>query len=114
MSINSNNQPNPTALAREPIAIIGIGCRFPGASDAAAFWRLLHDGGDAVREVPADRWDSNAYYHPDAAMPGKMNTRWGGFLDNIDKFDAKFFRLSPREAIRMDPQQRLMLEVAWE
>jgi acyl transferase domain-containing protein/acyl carrier protein len=98
----------------EPIAIIGIGCRFPGANDPAAFWRLLRDGVDAIREVPADRFDQQAFYDPDPASPGKMNTRWGGFLEQVDQFDANFFGISPREALRMDPQQRLLLEVTWE
>jgi myxalamid-type polyketide synthase MxaE and MxaD len=98
----------------EAIAIIGLGCRFPGANDPGAFWRLLRDGGDAIREVPADRFDRHAFYDPDPAAPGKMNTRWGGFLDQVDQFDANFFGISPREALRMDPQQRLLLEVTWE
>jgi myxalamid-type polyketide synthase MxaE and MxaD len=98
----------------EPIAIIGIGCRFPGANDPAAFWQLLRDGVDAIREVPADRFDQHAFYDPDPAVPGKMNTRWGGFLGQVDQFDPNFFGISPREALRMDPQQRLLLEVAWE
>jgi len=98
----------------EPIAIIGIGCRFPGANDPAAFWRLLRDGVDAIREVPSDRFDQHAFYDPDPATPGKMNTRWGGFLDQVDQFDANFFGISPREALRMDPQQRVLLEVTWE
>jgi phthiocerol/phenolphthiocerol synthesis type-I polyketide synthase C len=90
----------------EPIAIIGIGCRFPGADGPAAFWRLLSDGVDAVTEVPPDRWDVDA--------AETTTTRWGGFLDQVDQFDAQFFGISPREAARMDPQQRLLLEVAWE
>src|SRR5664280_3824261 len=98
----------------EPIAIIGIGCRFPGAKDPAAFWRLLRDGVDAIREVPADRFDAQKFYDPDPAAPGKMNTRWGGFLEQVDQFDPNFFGISPREAMRMDPQQRLLLEVTWE
>jgi acyl transferase domain-containing protein/acyl carrier protein len=98
----------------EPIAIIGIGCRFPGANDPAAFWQLLRDGVDAIREVPADRFDQHAFYEPDPAIPGKMNTRWGGFLGQVDQFDPDFFGISPREASRMDPQQRLLLEVTWE
>ena len=98
----------------EQIAIIGLGCRFPGANDARAFWRLLRDGGDAIREVPPDRFDQHAFYDPDPAIPGKMNTRWGGFLDQVDQFDARFFGISPREASRTDPQQRLLLEVTWE
>jgi myxalamid-type polyketide synthase MxaE and MxaD len=98
----------------EPIAIIGVGCRFPGANDPPAFWRLLRDGVDAIREVPADRFDPNAFYASDPATPGKMNTRWGGFLEQVDQFDPNFFGISPREASRMDPQQRLLLEVTWE
>src|SRR5579872_5522125 len=98
----------------EPIAIVGIGCRFPGANDPAAFWQLLRNGVDAISEVPADRFDQNAFYDPDPAIPGKMNTRWGGFLDQADRFDARFFGISPREVSCMDPQQRLLLEVAWE
>ena len=98
----------------EPIAIIGIGCRFPGASGPQAFWQLLRDGVDAIREVPADRFILRDFYDPDPATPGKMTTRWGGFLEHVDQFDPHFFGISPREAARMDPQQRLLLEVAWE
>jgi amino acid adenylation domain-containing protein len=102
------------AASRDPIAIIGIGCRFPGASNPPAFWTLLRDGVDAIREVPADRWDLSEYYDPDPTAPGKMNTRWGGFLDRVDAFDPYAFGIAPREATRMDPQQRLLLEVVWE
>jgi acyl transferase domain-containing protein len=98
----------------EPIAITGLGCRFPGATTPQAFWRALCDSVDGISEVPADRWDVDAYYDPDPAAPGKMSTRWGGFLDQVDQFDADFFGISPREALWMDPQQRLLLEVAWE
>lgn len=101
--------------AAEPIAVIGMGCRFPGgADDPEKFWRLLASRGDGIREVPADRWSVDALYDPDASAPGKMTTRWGGFLESIDGFDPQFFGISPREAARMDPQQRLLLEVAWE
>ena len=100
---------------REPIAIIGLGCRVPGdANDAASFWRLLRDGVDATREVPAERWDVDAYYHPDAERAGTIATRRGGFLGAIDGFDPTFFGIARREAQGMDPQQRLLLEVAWE
>jgi acyl transferase domain-containing protein/acyl carrier protein len=98
----------------EPIAIIGIGCRFPGANSPEAFWQLLRNGVDAISEVPPDRWDIDAFYAPEPATPGKMNTRYGGFLERVDGFDPDFFGISPREAERMDPQQRLVLEVAWE
>ncbi len=98
----------------EPIAIIGIGCRFPGAHGPEAFWQLLRDGVDAITEVPAERFDLHSFYDPDPATPGKINTRWGGFLDRVDHFDPHFFGVSPREALRMDPQQRLLLEVTWE
>ena len=101
------------AVSSEPVAVVGLGCRFPGADSPDAFWQLLADEVDAVREIPADRWDAAAFYDPDTAQ-GKMNTRWGGFLDRIDEFDPQFFGISPREAARIDPQQRLMLEVAWE
>ncbi len=98
----------------ESIAIIGIGCRFPGANNPEAFWHLLQDGVDAITEVPPDRWDVDALYDPEPATPGKMNTRWGGFLEGVDRFDSGFFGISPREAERMDPQHRLFMEVGWE
>ncbi|HEU4322319.1 MAG TPA: amino acid adenylation domain-containing protein, partial [Roseiflexaceae bacterium] len=101
-------------LADEPIAIVGMGCRFPGAADLDAFWRVLRDGQDAVGTVPSERWDAERFYDPTPATPGKSNTRWGGFLEQVDLFDAPFFSVTPREASRMDPQQRLLLEVAWE
>ena len=99
----------------EPIAVIGMGCRLPGgADDPAAFWALLREGRDAIREVPADRWSIDDWFDADPDSPAKMSVRHGGFLDRIDGFDAAFFGISPREAITMDPQQRLVLEVAWE
>ena len=99
----------------EPIAIIGMGCRFPGgANDPTTFWQLLRDGVDAITEVPPDRWNVDAYYDPDPEAPGKTYTRHGGFLQQVDQFDPQFFGISPREAVSMDPQQRLLLEVSWE
>ena len=98
----------------EPIAIVGLSCRFPGSKDPDAFWRVLSEGIDAVTEVPNDRWDKDAYYDPDPSVPGKMHAPYGGFLDRVDLFDPAFFGISGREAESMDPQQRLLLEVAWE
>jgi acyl transferase domain-containing protein/acyl carrier protein len=99
----------------EPIAIIGIGCRFPGgANDSVQFWRLLSEGVDAISEVPEDRWHVRAFYDPDPGKPGKMYARQGGFISDIDQFDAAFFGMSPREATRADPQQRVLMEVAYE
>ncbi|WP_232004753.1 type I polyketide synthase [Mycobacterium sp. ACS1612] len=92
--------------ADEPIAIIGIGCRFPGADGPSAYWRMLCDGVDAVRRPPGSRWK-------ETGLAAEADD-WGGFLDQVDHFDAAFFGISPREAARMDPQQRLLLEVAWE
>lgn len=99
---------------REPIAIVGLGCRYPGADSPAELWSLLDAGRDAVRDVPADRWDGEALYDPDPKAPGKAITKRGGFLGRLDGFDAGFFGISPREAATLDPQQRLLLEVAWE
>ncbi|NJK64638.1 MAG: type I polyketide synthase, partial [Synechococcaceae cyanobacterium SM2_3_1] len=99
----------------EPIAIIGIGCRFPGGGHSPAqFWRVLEQSMDTVTEVPADRWDVDALYDPDPDALGKMYTRYGAFLEQVDQFDPLFFGISPREALSMDPQQRLLLEVSWE
>ncbi len=100
---------------KDAVAVIGIGCRFPGGiTDAESYWQLLQNGVDAIQEIPASRWDVDAYYDPDEDKPGKIATRWGGFVENIDAFDAQFFGITPREALTMDPQQRLVLEVAWE
>lgn len=103
-----------TPFASEPIAVIGLGCRFPGAKDPKAFWQLLRSGTSAISEVPKERWDIDRYYDPEPGTPGKMYTRYGGFIEQIDRFDSGFFGISPREAERIDPQQRLLLEVVWE
>ncbi|MCA9978344.1 MAG: hypothetical protein KC413_21435, partial [Anaerolineales bacterium] len=93
----------------EPLAIVGMGCRFPGgANDLESFWQVLVDGLDVITEVPPERWDIDAYYDPDPDAPGKTYTRWGGFLENVDLFDPEFFGIAPREAVTMDPQQRLL------
>lgn len=101
-------------MQREPIAIIGMGCRFPGAANPFEFWKLLSEGRDAIREVPADRWKVEKLSNLDPMLPEKKGSRWGGFLDQIDQFDWRAFRILPREAKYMDPQHRLLLEVAWE
>ena len=99
----------------ESIAIIGMGLRFPGGViDEASFWNLLAEGRDAITEIPRDRWDWRAYFHADPDAPGSMITQHGGFLTGVDLFDASFFGVSPREAVAMDPQHRLALEVAWQ
>jgi acyl transferase domain-containing protein/NAD(P)-dependent dehydrogenase (short-subunit alcohol dehydrogenase family) len=103
------------ASGRDAIAIVGAACRFPGeANDLDAFWKLLRGGIDGVVRVPAERWDAEALFDEDATAAGKISSRWGGFISNVDRFDADFFGISPREAIEMDPQQRILLEVAFE
>ena len=109
--LKSQRTPAPAA---EPIAIVGMACRFPGAPDLHAFWQLISEGRSAVSEVPADRWNADAFYDATGETPGKMSVRWAAFIENPDQFDPQFFGITPREAVRMDPQQRLLLEVAWE
>ena len=100
---------------REPIAIVGLGCRLPGSANTPeAFWRLLALGQDAITDVPANRWDGLAFLDPDPDTPGKMVSQCGGFVDEVESFDAHFFRISPREVKTLDPQQRLLLEVSFE
>ncbi len=97
------------------IAVVAMACRFPGGADTPdAYWNLLAQGRDVVTPVPPDRFDAEAYYDRDPQARGKAVTRWGGFLDRTDAFDPLFFGISPREAVEMDPQQRLVLELAWE
>ncbi len=101
--------------AQEPLAIVGIGCRLPGGVvDGESFWQFLAEGRSGIVEVPTDRWTLDRYYHSDPSVPGRMHTKWGGFTDNLADFDARFWGITPREAQRMDPQQRWLLEVAWE
>ncbi|MGH8665472.1 MAG: beta-ketoacyl synthase N-terminal-like domain-containing protein, partial [Burkholderiales bacterium] len=113
LSASSCESGRRTAPGAEPIAIVGLACRFPGAADAEAFWQLLEEGRDAIREVPPERWDVDAYYDAAPGVPGKMNSRCGGFIEDMAGFDAAFFDISPREATSMDPQHRQLLEVSW-
>ena len=102
-------------VLHEPIAVVGMGCRWPGGCNTPEeFWQMLSNGTDALTEVPADRWSLDEYFDSDPSVDGKMYMRRAGFVDQIDEFDAKFFGISPREAVSMDPQQRLMLETSWE
>lgn len=96
------------------IAVVGMACRLPGATSRQQLWSLLTEKRDAVTLIPEDRWDAESLYDPELRRPGTMNTKWGGFISNVDRFDAEFFGISNFEAVQMDPQQRLALEVAWE
>jgi myxalamid-type polyketide synthase MxaB len=100
--------------AVEPVAIVGMSCRFPGAPDIGSFWRVIEEGIDATGEIPESRWAVDQFYDPTGEQSGKMSTRWAGLIDGPDQFDPMFFGITPREANFMDPQQRLLLEVAWE
>lgn len=101
--------------ARDPIAVVGMGCRYPGGVRTPdAFWELLRSGKDILREIPGERWDVDAHYDPEVTVPGKMYVRHGYYLDDLDQFDPQFFGLSPREAESLDPQQRMVMEVSWE
>ena len=102
-------------ISGSPIAIVGMSCRFPGGvTTPDEYWRLLVDQIDAITEVPPERWNKDVLFSEDRQKAGKTYSRWGGFLDTVDRFDPLFFRLSPREADLIDPQQRLFLEVASE
>src|SRR5246500_4340900 len=101
-------------MPKDRIAIIGIGCRFPGGvNDTESFWDLLVKGREAVSDVPPDRWNIDRFFDAEPGLPGKSIARRGGFLEKIDEFDPQFFGISPREAPYVDPQHRLMLETAW-
>lgn len=103
----------PAPAPAEAIAVVGIACRFPKADSVQAFWRVLDEGVDAITEIPASRWPTEGFYDSGSAVSGKSCSRWGGFVEGIDQFDAHFFGISPREAVGMDPQQRLLLHTAW-
>lgn len=108
-------EPSQRVLAAEPIAVIGMSCRFPGGADSLdGYWRLLAAGGDAIVEIPAQRWDLQRLFDANPKAPGKHHCRHGGYLADVHGFDPEFFAITPREARAMDPQQRLILEVAWE
>lgn len=110
-----STSPAPAVSNKEGIAIIGIGCRFPGGvNDAASFWKLLEEGREAVVDVPADRWNVERFYDAEPGIVGKTVAKRGGFIEGIDQFDPRFFGISPREAPYIDPQQRLLLETAYE
>lgn len=112
---NRLNVTGGVGAAGEPIAIVGMSCRFPGAvRDPEGFWQFLLAGGDGIGEVPADRWDADEFFSARPRTPGRIASRWGGFLNRVDRFDHEFFGISHREAVHMDPQQRIVLETAWE
>ncbi|UXY16149.1 SDR family NAD(P)-dependent oxidoreductase [Chitiniphilus purpureus] len=105
--------PRPAPVGTEPIAIVGLSGRYPEAHDLAAFWDNLRAGRDCIVEVPASRWDWRDYYSADRGTPGAHYSKWGGFIDGVDEFDARFFNVSPLEAQLLDPQERLFLQHAW-
>lgn len=108
------NNSHEKSVGMGDIAIIGMGCRFPGADSTEEFWKLLKSGKSAITEIPNDRWEKEEYYSKDFSQLGKSTSCWGGFLQGIRDFDADFFGISPAEAETLDPQQRLVLEVVWE
>src|SRR3569833_4136285 len=113
--MRENSRPISGSTLEIPIAVIGSGCRFPGGVDSAdALWRVLAEGRDLVTEVPPQRWDADAIYDPEPGVPGKLASRWGGFIDDVAGFEPAFFGLTEHEAERMDPQARLLLETACE
>ncbi|MEZ2221554.1 SDR family NAD(P)-dependent oxidoreductase [Rhizobium sp. RCC_161_2] len=106
----SRHQPS----ADEDIAIIGMSGRYPGAKNLKAFWQNLSEGKDSIREIPQERFDYRPLFHPAKGRPDALYCKWGGFIDDVDQFDAGFFKLSPQDARFMDPQERIFLETAWE
>ena len=106
-------QAGPARGETDPVVIVGMACRFPGADDPQRYWENLCNGHDAITEVPADRWNNSLFYDENPAVPGRLNTKCAGFLENISHFDAALFGITPHEAPEIDPQQRLLLEVSW-
>ena len=115
MSYPSQSPQNTARAVREPLAVVGIGCRFPGGIDSpAAYWSALLAGVNAIGRVPADRWNQARFHDPNEEKVGTIKNAQGGFIDGVDQFDAEFFGYFPTEAQRLDPQQRLLLEVTHE
>ena len=117
LDITDRSKPISSCFSQEKgtmdIAVIGLSGRYPKGRTIAEYWNNLKNGIDCVTEIPAERWDYRQYYAPEKGAPGKMYCKWGGFIDDVDKFDPLFFNISPREAEIMDPQERLFLETVW-
>lgn len=113
MGVKSSKQKHPSAVRKNDIAVIGMASRFPGASDYQELWKILEAGKSAIQEVPGSRWDWQAFWGNPKTEINKSNSKWGGFLENVESFDADFFGLAAKEVERMDPQQRMMLELTW-
>lgn len=114
--LNNLSSPEKTTTYAEhdPVVIVGMACRFPGGADSPEkFWELLAGGKDAIVEVPANRWNNDLFFDSRPAVPGKLNTRWAGFINDVDQFDAALFGIAPFEAPEIDPQQRLLMETSW-
>ncbi|KFF43092.1 hypothetical protein JH25_04685 [Pseudomonas sp. BRG-100] len=105
--------PDPVAVEAGDIAIISMAGRFPGAASVEQFWDNLRAGVDSITQVPATRWDTDTYFSAQKGEPGRAYCRWGGFIEDVDRFDSLFFGISPREAQLMDPQERLLLQEVW-
>ena len=110
----TSQQQGGATAGEERVAIVGMSCRFPSADSVEEFWSNICNGLDAVTEVPEGRWDRDALYDPNPLAVGKMSTRRGGFLRELENFDRRFFNIPAREATRMDPSHRLLLETSWE
>jgi acyl transferase domain-containing protein len=113
MKQNTKNINKNTCSNEDEIAIVGMSCRFPGANDCEEFWQNLEKGVNSIGEFPPQRWSVEKFYSQAPDEPNKSISKWGGFIEGVDLFDADFFAISPREAQRMDPQQRIILELSW-